>query len=424
MSAPATNWAGNITFAAARRHAPTSVDELRRIVAGSDRVRALGSGHSFNRIADTTGDLVSVAGLPPVIEIDPEGGSVTVAAGVRYGAVADALHTRGLALHNMGSLPHISVAGACATGTHGSGDSNPCLAAAVRAVEMVTASGDLVTLARETDPDRFPGAVVALGTLGIVTRLRMDVVPTFEVRQYVYDDLPLEQLSGNLHRVLAHAYSVSVFSTWRRPVLDQVWVKARVGDDVRGDLRPGAPTLLGAPLADGPRHPVPGMDPTHSTRQGGQPGPWHARLPHFRMEFTPSSGEELQSEYLVPGEHAEGALEAVAGLRETVAPLLQIAEIRSIAADDLWLSPASGRDSVGFHFTWLKEPDAVAPVVAALEEALAPFLARPHWGKVFSTAPQDVAGLYERMPDFQRLRREYDPEAVFGNELVDRYLGT
>ncbi|MDQ1486448.1 MAG: alditol oxidase [Actinomycetota bacterium] len=413
------NWARNITFRAARVHTPASVDELRRLVADSPRLRALGTGHSFNAIADSAGDQVSLAGLPPLMRLDPANATVTVASGVRYGELAQYLDREGYALHNLGSLPHISVVGACATGTHGSGVANGNLATAVRAVEMITATGDVVTVSRDADGDQFLGSVVALGLLGVVTSLTLDVGPTFDVAQYVYENLPLSRLQEHVDEVFSAAYSVSAFTDWRAPLINQVWVKQRLAESGQADADPHWMDLQ---LADGPRHPVPGMSASNSTEQLGKPGPWHQRLPHFRLDFTPSSGEELQTEYFVARESAVQVLGALNEIRQQIAPVLQITELRTIAADDMWLSPAYRRDSLAVHFTWIKDIDAVAPVVAAVEEQLAPYDARPHWGKVFSTPPDVVSALYKRLPDFSALAYRYDPTGKFRNEFVDRYI--
>lgn len=404
-----TNWAGNITFSARAVHRPAGVAELQEIVAGSSRVRALGSGHSFSPIADTTGDLVLLADLPQVVEID--GASVRVSGGMRYGELVGPLHAAGRALHNTGSLPHIAVAGACATGTHGSGNGNAALAAAVSAVELVGADGELVTV-RRGDP-RFPGAVVALGGLGIVTALTLDTVPTFDVRQWVYEGL---RGVDDVAEALAAAYSVSVFTYWEGAGFEQVWVKQRVGDPEP------PPRWLGMTRAAGLRHMTRGEDPTRCTQQGGVAGPWHERLPHFRLAFTPSSGEELQSEYLVPRAALGPALRALDAVRERIAPALLVSEIRSVAADDAWLSAASGRDSIALHFTWVPDRGAVDPAMAAVEDALAPFEARPHWGKVFGIEPDAVRALYPRLGDAERLLRAFDPAGKFRNAMLDRYL--
>ncbi|AEV82131.1 FAD-binding protein [Actinoplanes sp. SE50] len=404
---PLTNWAGNITFGARRVLRPQTVDEVRELVAAAAELRVLGSGHSFNRLADTTGDLLSLAGLPRIVEISPDRRTVRVDGGIRYGELATRLHAEGLALHNMASLPHISVAGAVATATHGSGVRHGNLATAVAGVEIVRADGELIRL-RRGDAD-FPGAVAALGALGPVVALTLDVQPTFELRQYVFDHLPVAAVRADLADILADGYSVSLFTRWTGTDIDQVWLKRE--DPITGD------TFHGARLADGPRHPVPGMPAENCTRQGGVPGPWHERLPHFRMEFTPSSGEELQSEWHLPREAADDALRAVAEIRERVADVLQICEVRTIAADQLWLSPHYQRDSVALHFTWIADPEAVLTVVADLEKLLGLLGARPHLGKIFTSAPEPP-----RVADFAALAGRFDPTGKFRNEFLRRLL--
>jgi alditol oxidase len=419
MTRKRTNWAGNVTFGAERFHRPASVPELQHLVARSGRVRALGTGHSFNRLADTPGDLVSVEGLPRLIELDTPNAAAMISAGLRYGEVAAALNQAGRALHNLGSLPHITVAGACATGTHGSGDGNGNLATAVSGLEMVTADGDLVTVSRDADPGRFSGMVVGLGALGVVTRLTLDTVPAFSVRQYVYEDLPYEQVAEHFDEIMSSAYSVSLFTDWRRPRIRQAWLKRRA-DTV--DTWAPQPRWMGGRRADGPRNPVPGLPAAYCTEQLGVPGPWHERLPHFRPEFVPSAGDELQSEYLLPRAAAIDALRALDQIAGRLAPVVHIAEIRTITPDGLWLSPCYQRDSAAFHFTWINDWPAVAPVLAEVEERLAPLHARPHWGKLFGIGPEIVRGLYPRLDDFRRFARGYDPAGKFRNDLLDRYL--
>lgn len=415
-----TNWAGNVTFGAARVHRPSALDELQQVVARARRVRALGTGHSFNRIVDTTADLVSVAGLPRVLGIDRGARRVRVSAGTRYGELVGPLDEAGFALQNLGSLPHISIAGACATGTHGSGVGNGTLAAAVSALEMVTADGGLVRLSRESDGDKFDGSVVALGALGVVTTLELEVEPTYVVRQYVYERMELATLAEHFDEIVSAGYSVSLFSSWRSRRVDQVWRRLRVGADE--DATDAPQEWFGATLADVARHPVEGRSGDVCTEQLGVPGPWHARLPYFRLEFTPSSGQELQSEWFVRREDSLAALDALDGLRDRVGAVLQVAEVRTVAADRLWLSPSAGRDSVGLHFTWVDDEAAVTPVVAAIEERLDAFGARPHWGKVFGTAPERLRERYQRYADFEALMREYDPAGKFRNELVDGWF--
>jgi xylitol oxidase len=395
------NWGGNVEFGARRVVRPRSVDELRGMVASADRIRALGTGHSFSRVADTGGDLVSLRDLPPRLEI--AGDSVTVGAGMRFGELVGPLNQAGRALHNLGSLPHISVGGACATGTHGSGDGNPCLAAAVTQYELVTASGELVTMPHD--------AAVGLGRLGIVTALTLRTQPAYDIQQVVYDDLPMEALD-DLDGVFGAGYSVSLFTRFRQPLFDLAFVKRRV-DPVAPWTPPD--TWLGATRAPEQRHPVPGEPAEHTTLQDGLPAPWHTRLPHFRLEFTPSKGEEIQSEFFVGREHGAAAVRAVHALGARLAPVLLISEIRTIAADDLPASMAYQRDSVALHFTWVRDQAAVEAAVAEVEAAIAPYDPRPHWGKVFTMIPPAV-------PQLRRLAAELDPHGIFANDFTEKYL--
>ncbi|MFG2438720.1 FAD-binding protein [Streptomyces sp. NPDC048508] len=408
MTGTLTNWAGNITYAAEELHRPASLAALRALVARSPRVRVLGSGHSFNRIAEPGPDgvLLSLAALPSAIDVDTAARTVRVSGGVRYAELAVAVHAKGFALHNMASLPHISVAGSVATGTHGSGIANGSLASAVREIELVTADGSAAVIGR--GDDRFDGAVTALGALGVVTALTLDVEPDFEVSQHVFTELPLEGL--DFEAVAASAYSVSLFTDWKRPGFRQVWLKRRTD-------RP-LPDFPWAEPATEAMHPVPGMPARNCTRQFGVPGPWHERLPHFRAEFTPSSGSELQSEYLLARSDALAALHALDAIRGTIAPLLRICEVRTVAADRQWLSPAYGRDTVALHFTWVDDTEAVLPVVRSVERALEPFAPRPHWGKVFAVPPEILRERYARMTDFRTLVDGLDPAGTFTNAFV------
>lgn len=412
---PLTNWAGNVRFTASELHRPTSIPELQRIVAHADRVRALGTGHSFNEIADTTGELVSLSGLPPRLDIDSRAWKVTVGAGLRYGDLGPVLHRAGFAIPNTGSLPHISIAGASSTGTHGSGNTLGNVATFVSAIEMITANGDLLTINRSDNPGSFDGMVLALGSLGIVTALTLDLERTFRIRQDVYEHLPHEQFLQHLDQIMGSGYSVSAFSTWQSPREHQIWVKSRTTFD---DVTPAAATLHSAILASATVNPM-GQGPTdHITEQRGVPGPWHERLPHFRLDFTPSSGQEIQSEYLLPRWHAADALRALDDIARDIAAVLQVSEIRTTAPDTLWLSPSHRRETACLHFTWIDDEAAIAPVVTAIEQRLAAFDARPHWGKRFNVRSQEIDRLYPRLGDFRALMLDLDPARKFVNRMV------
>ncbi|MEU8247742.1 FAD-binding protein [Nonomuraea sp. NPDC048916] len=413
-----TNWAGNVAYTCARLHRPTSVAGLQALTARGDRIRALGTRHSFNELADGPGDLVSLAGLPPAMDVDSAAGTVRVAAGVRYAELARHIDEKGFALPNLGSLPHISVAGACATATHGSGVGNGCLSTAVSRLELVTADGDLVTVGRAAD--HFSGMVVGLGALGIVVSLTLDLVPSFDLRQRVYEGLPLDVLDDHFEELVTAAYSVCLFTDWRSPALTQVWIIERVDEPESPVVK--EPWFTASP-ATGPLHPVPGFSAASCTEQLGVTGRWYERLPHFRPDFEPSSaGDELHSEYMVARRDAVPALRALDGIRASISPVSQICEVRTVAADDLWMSPFYREDSVSIHFTWIADTAAVLPVVGMVEERLAPFRARPHWAKIFTTPPALLRSRYERASDFRDLVRVWDPAGKFGNSFLDRYL--
>jgi xylitol oxidase len=282
--------------------------------------------------------------------------------------LARALAAEGVALANLASLPHISVAGAIATATHGSGDGNGNLAIAVAGLELVMADGEVLAVARG-DPD-FEGMVVALGALGAVTRVALEVEPAYQVRQRAFEGLAWERLFEHFDEVTSAGYSVSMFTRWGGTV-EQVWVKSRVGDapeQVRGEL-------FGAAAAAEDRHPILGIDPVNCTRQLG-----------------------------------------------VLRPVLQVSELRTVAADRLWMSPQHGRDTLSVHFTWVPDWAAVRRVLVEVEAALAPFGAHPHWGKLFLAEAATVVPLYERAGDFARLAGRLDPRGVFANDWLRRHL--
>ncbi len=407
------NWAGNIAYNALRIVEPNSIGELAELVASTPRMRVLGSRHSFNDLADTDGVLVSLAALADptqVLRVDER--TIRVPAGTRYGELIPVLQRWDVALANLASLPHISVGGAVQTGTHGSGDAVGSLATQVSAVELITGLGEQLRL--ERGDEDFDGAVVALGALGVVTHLDLDVEPAFEMSQTVWEGTRWDAVLERLDAVTSAGHSVSLFTTWQdADAIDQVWVKSRDNDE-SGVLRE-----LGASPVDGPRHPNPGMDPTPCTEQQGIPGPWFDRLPHFRLPFTPSVGDELQSEYLVPRTDAVAAIEAVRSLQNEVAALVHVCEVRTMAGDDLWLSPAHGSSTVAIHFTWKPDEAAVRRLLPALEAAI-PATARPHWGKVFTMAPDVLTDRYPRWEDFRRLAASHDPQRRFVNPYLER----
>jgi len=414
-----TNWAGNLTYNAANLHFPTTVSEVQDIVKSCNSLRVLGSRCTFNNIADNHANQVSLKNLNKIIKIDTTNKTVTVEGGILYGELAEYLHEKGYALHNLASLPHISVAGACSTSTHGSGVNNGGLATAVSAIEFVNGEGELVNLSREKDGDEFKGAVVGLGGIGIVTRLKIDIEPTFDVQQAVYLNLPMKELEHRFTEVVSSGYSVSLFTDYQNKNINQVWIKNRIEN---GKSPLIAPELYSAKLADRNKHPVDDQFAVNCTDQMGVPGPWHERLPHFKMKFKPSVGVELQSEHFVPLEYGYQAMMAIESLSEKIGPHLFIAEIRTVKGDDLWMSPFYKRTSVGFHFTWKQHIPEVESLILQVEEKLAAFNVRPHWGKLFMIPPHVLETKYERLADFRNLLHKHDPQGKFRSGFIDTTL--
>jgi xylitol oxidase len=411
-----TNWAGNLTYSTDHLDEAASVEQIRSLLRTGDKVKVLGTRHCFNSIADSRHNLLSLKPMHEVIALDASTRTVTVDAGITYGQLCPFLDSKGFALHNLASLPHISVAGACSTATHGSGEKNGNLATAVSALEFVTANGDVVKLSRKDDGEVFQGAVVGLGALGVITRITLDVQPTYAMRQYVYEDLPLEEMKEHFDDIQSSGYSVSLFTDWQKRRINELWIKSRIGD---GQAFTAPPEFFRAKLANRNVHPIIELSAENCTEQMGVPGPWYERLPHFRWGFTPSAGKELQSEYLLPRRNAVDAILAVERLRDQVTPHLLISEIRTIAADELWMSTCYRQPSVAIHFTWKQDWPAVLHLLPVIEKELSPFQPRPHWGKLFTMSPTALRSKYERLDDFIQLATKYDPKGKFRNDFLN-----
>ena len=407
------NWSGTVTFKDASTQSPDSIQDLQSIVLAAAKIRARGSAHCFNDIADTSATSVSLANMSGEIAIDKESRTVRVPAGLKYGELAVALNERGWAIHNMASLPHISVAGAVATATHGSGVGNGNLATAVVGLEIVLPDGSLKRVSK--GDANFEGYVVGLGLTGVVVNLDLEIEPTFNISQTVYRGMSRESYAANLDEIMSLAYSVSYFTTWAAAGGGEVWAKFRSGTSAPNELFEAYP-------ATSNRHPLPGLNPEPCTEQMAVSGPWHLRLPHFKMEFTPSAGDEIQSEFFVARKDAPAAIAELEKIAPQINEILWVTEIRAIAADELWMSPHYQRDSIGIHFTW-KKVDAVYEMVKVVEATLAPFNYRPHLGKVFSASPEYLASVMPKIEDFKKLVNEIDPSNKFGNQFTDNLLG-
>lgn len=415
---PITNWAGNLTYSTTNIEYPTSLDVIQQLVKKYDRVKVLGTRHCFNTIADTKDRFISLRDMNKIIALDEKAQTVNVEGGIKYGELAPWLNEKGYALHNLASLPHISVAGAITTATHGSGVKNGNLSSAVEALELVRADGSIVHLSRK-DADHFHAAVVGLGAFGVITKVTLKVQPTYGVQQYVYEQLPMAQLRKNFDAIMAAGYSVSLFTDWTSDHINEVWIKSqRIAD-----VAPVKPIdFFGARPATKNLHPIITLSAENCTEQLGVPGPWYERLPHFKMGFTPSSGKELQAEYFVPWSRAMDAILAIQNMGKAVSPHLFISEIRSIAADDLWLSPCYHQPCASIHFTLKQETEEVMKLLPMIEKTLAPFDAKPHWGKLFTIPAAKLTSLYPRMSDFKNLVAHYDPKGKFRNEFLQKNL--
>ena len=412
------NWSQHHTFSADNLHYPENIAQLQEIVSQSKSVKTLGSRHSFNHIADTTEDLISLEKLNHDVIIDRENLTAVVNGGMTYSELGRYLHSEGYAVRNMASLPHITIAGACATATHGSGDQIGCLATDVSALEIVTADGNITTLSREHNPDTFYGCPVSLGGLGVIAKVTLDLVPTYTVHQAVYENLPLKHLYEHFDQITSSAYSVSFFTHWK-DCIDHTWLKT-----VTADLEniPLEPTFFDATLASKHLHPLASASAETCTLQMGVPGPWHERLPHFTADHILKPGGELQTEYFISRNHAIEAFRAVANLQSHFKDILILSEVRTVAADNLWMSPFYNNPGVGIHFSWKYEWPAVQKVLPLIEDALAPYQPRPHWGKLFTIPAQNIQPLYEKLSAFQNLLKSYDPQGKFRNAYLDTYI--
>ncbi|MEA1785811.1 FAD-binding protein [Arenibacter sp. GZD96] len=410
------NWAGNYSYRAENLHEPTSVDEVQHLVRTLDQQKALGSTHCFNAIADSPKHQISTKKLNKVIALDAENKTLTVEAGARYGDFAEMLHQEGFALHNLASLPHISVAGACATATHGSGVTNGNLATAVVGIEMVRPDGDIVVL--DKNHPHFNAVVVGLGAFGIITKVTLEIQPTYNVRQDVFLDLPLESVLVHFDEIMASGYSVSLFTDWMDTKISEVWIKRRM-DGAVADL---GHDFYGAKAATAHIHPIVSISAENCTDQMGIPGPWYDRLPHFKMGFMPSAGEELQSEYYIPREHAVAAIMAIEKMKAEIFPHILISEIRTIAADNFWMSPCYQQDCITIHTTWKQKTKEVLALLPKIEAALAPYQPKPHWGKLFTLDAKTLQSRYAKHSDFVALAKSYDPKKKFVNEYLKNHV--
>lgn len=411
------NWAGNLTYGTDRISYPGSVEQVQELVKKYNKLKVLGTRHCFNDIADSKDNLIMLKQMNKIVSLDVQNRTVTVESAMKYGELCPYLEGKGFALHNLASLPHISVAGACITATHGSGVKNGNLSSAVTGIEFISANGSVHNLSKERDGEQFNAAVVNLGAIGVITKVTLQLQSDFVMRQYVYEHLPMSQLKAHFEQIVAAGYSVSLFTDWQADAINEVWVKTKEGDGFSAQSE-----FFGATSATKNMHPIAELSAENCTEQMGVPGLWYERLPHFKMGFTPSSGVELQAEYFVPIQNAIDAILAISRMGKTIGPHLFISEIRTIAADDLWMSPCYKQDCVAIHFTWKQEIPEVMKLLPVIEKELAPYKAKPHWGKLFTMSHEQLGRLYPKMPDFLLMTMEYDPKGKFANAFLNKYI--
>jgi alditol oxidase len=414
-----SNWSKNQSFKFRKIFYPTSTDEIVSIVKSAKKVKVIGTAHSFNTSAaaddgyEEETDLICLSNLCVNPILDEEKKTITVSAGSKFGEIFHwiSINAPNFALHNSASLPHISVGGAIATATHGSGVKHGNLSSAVVSLELIKANGEIMNISRETKGSEFDGYIVHLGCLGVVTRVTLSLVSAFNIRQDCFVCLDFDIALQNIDEILSSGYSVSLFTTWSNRLFEQVWRKSTPDTVFETE------TFFGSKKAITKIHPC-DQSPECCTEQLGQVGPSYERLPHFKFEFQPSVGDELQSEFFIARADAAAALEAIMSLSKVISPLLFITEVRSIASDKLWMSTAYDRESVAIHFTWKPLWNEVQKVLPMIEIALEKFSARPHWGKLFSHKAETISLIYPKINDFAALREQLDPEAKFVNKFL------
>lgn len=410
------NWAGNLTFSAREFIEVNSISKLQQVVSSSQAVKVLATGHSFNAIGDTTETLISIKNLSNGIEIDSQNAQALISAGMAYADAARYLESNGWAFSNMASLGEVTIAGAISTGTHGSGSNNGVLSTSVVGLEIVLGSGELITI-DQSNSEEFAGFVVSLGALGVFTKIKMRIIPSFSVKQFVYENIGIQVVAENFDTVFNSAYSVSYFSNWAKNSTGQIWMKFL--DDSSSDNL--SDNWLGANQAKAKQHPVKINNPDPCTDQLGISGKWLYRLPHFKLDSSPASGDEVQTEYLVDRKYVNEYIQDLRAIGDEIAPRVYATEIRTIKSDELWLSGAYQRETVGFHFTW-KKSDTLVDFLPRIEEILGKHHGRPHWAKLFSVRSDELSARYPKYSDFEALLKKYDPKQKFRNKFIDQYF--
>jgi L-gulonolactone oxidase len=430
MSRRWTNWAGN--QAALPRHYVVARSEadvvaaVSRGVAERERVRPVGSGHSFTDIAVTDGIIVDVAALAGVRSIDHATRLVTVGAGTRLADLNAALHDNGLALPNLGDVDRQTIAGAIGTATHGTGTRFNCISAAVAGVRVVTGDGGVLTVDGRSRPELLGPLRANLGALGILTEVTLQCVDAFNL-QAVEETLDIDELLASFDEVAAGNEHVEFYwfpgtRTGLRKVNNRTTDplrynrrKAFVADEIMGNA------VFGALVRLGRRRPQLVAPALKAAVPIGQ----RKRIvaPSHTVFCSPRRVKFVEMEYAVPREALRDAFAEVRRIADSAAaPITFPIEVRVLDADDIPLSMASGRPS-GFIAVHVDAGSSHEAYFAAVEAAMARYDGRPHWGKLHRLGHEQLARLYPRWHEFMAARDELDPDRHFANPYLDRVLG-
>ncbi|MER5806661.1 D-arabinono-1,4-lactone oxidase [Streptomyces sp. NPDC002033] len=425
------NWAGNVSATPARVVTPTSVGELqeavRRAAGEGLRVKAVGTGHSFTAAAATDGVLVRPQALAGILSADRAAGTVTVAAGTALKDLNLALAAQGLSLTNMGDIMEQTVSGATSTGTHGTGRDSASLAAQIRALELVTADGRLLTCSEKENPEVFAAARLGIGALGIVTSLTFAVEPLFLLtareEPMGFDRVTAEfdqHVAENEHFEFYWFPHTGNCNTKRNnrsqgPAAPPGALSAWVEDELLSNGIFQAVNSLGRAVPAA----VPAIARVASRALSART---YTDIP-YKVFTSPRRVRFVEMEYALPRERLVEALRELKTMVERSALRISFpVEVRTAPADDITLSTASGRETAYIAVHMYRGTPYQAYFTAA-ERIFTAHGGRPHWGKVHTRDAEYLAEAYPRFAEFTALRDRLDPDRVFGNDYLRRVLG-
>ncbi|KAI1700234.1 d-arabinono-1,4-lactone oxidase domain-containing protein [Ditylenchus destructor] len=356
------NWGNNFRFSTQNIQYPTSVEEVQQIVRNANKLRVVGTRHSFSKIADSPNTMLSTLALKNIIGFDPTVPSITVQAGITYTDLNPFLPNYG-----------------------------------------------------PNDPE-LKAIAVGLGAFGVITQVELEVEPTFNLTNYVFVNMPEQDIYDHFDEIENLGYSVQLFTDFSTPgVWDQVWVWVRSDENSNvGNMQ----NLYGATRTHEQVTAIEALPPTYLMEQGKEQ-PWYYGLVDYHLGLSGFDGAEIQSEYFMPYENAIPAIQAVSNFSDLIAPRVYTMLIRTIKGDDLWMSESFNETTVAIHFTWKPNMTAVMEVLPQIEQALLPYGARPHWGKVFAQGPETYLHRYPKLNQWKQLAETLDPTHKFRNKFLE-----